>query len=241
MGMAADDVNHVDDDDTDSRKHKRKSTRKAAAVRAARHSVDALLLPAKQQDEARIRALKPLTRTSRLAHVWDQWRAYRAMDRKYGPSGGWQRNPNTHRLRSSIGKEVERRVRGDGARLNVVLAEMERERAGMTIGAYALSLYPSSPVVSSPPSIAWPFGKFSTIQDVVRLFEVDGLNNVCNLTPSGRTIKRNAKTMYGAWIGMGDSALVRDAEWKRRFTDEVTGMIQSRTRIVKQIRSQNKI
>jgi hypothetical protein len=53
------------------------------------------------------------------------------------------------------------------------------------------------------PKAKWPSGRFKTIQDVVKLFEVRGLEEVTNLDHPGVQKKCNVRLMYDEWLSLG--------------------------------------
>jgi hypothetical protein len=80
------------------------------------------------------------------------------------------------------------------------------------------------------PKAKWPFGRFKTIQDVVKLFEVRGLEEVTNLDHPGVQKKCNAWLMYDEWLSLGSE----QKKWDDKFTSK--GRILSKTDICKFIR-----
>jgi hypothetical protein len=90
---------------------------------------------------------------------------------------------------------------------------------------------PSATPSSSGAGNALTVTKPKTIQDIVRLFEVEGLDRVTHLNKSGRTSKSAWKKMYELWLSLGQDVATRDAAWKVKFVT-ADGSTMSLTKIL---------
>jgi hypothetical protein len=80
----------------------------------------------------------------------------------------------------------------------------------------------------------WTFGVFKTIQDVVRLVEVEGLFETNSMGSAGKQKKYIAKIMYEEWESMGCD----QAAWDLRFSKR--GKVMAKTAILQIINDQRR-